>query len=235
MAYLKRLPLSIMENAAFAIETNDVNFSHFSPFLSIARAHTHIRTLEHSPPLATTRHLYAAGASLQVVPEGIAANCGKLQMGDRILKVNGTDVTQATHQEAVMELLRPGDEIKLTIQHDPLPVGFQVSVIKTTNNNNNIEWKLSTFRCIWYFTNEQSTYADGVRAKKIRKHNSIGVHVYSIRMLCMAVSLSLSTNEWTQLAWKPAKSAIFEKEKSQRKKKICSIQITVYSLNLSLE
>lgn len=48
-------------------------------------------------------------------------------MGDRILKVNGTDVTQATHQEAVMELLRPCDEIKLTVQHDPLPVGFQVS------------------------------------------------------------------------------------------------------------
>lgn len=48
-------------------------------------------------------------------------------MGDRILKVNDTDVTSATHQEAVMELLRPGDEIKLTIQHDPLPAGFQVS------------------------------------------------------------------------------------------------------------
>lgn len=47
-------------------------------------------------------------------------------MGDRILKVNGTDVTHATHQEAVMELLRPGDEIKLTIRHDPLPDGFQV-------------------------------------------------------------------------------------------------------------
>lgn len=48
-------------------------------------------------------------------------------MGDRILKVNGSDVTQATHQEAVMELLRPCDEIKLTVQHDPLPPGFQVS------------------------------------------------------------------------------------------------------------
>lgn len=48
-------------------------------------------------------------------------------MGDRILKVNETNVTTATHQDAVMELLRPGDEIKLTIQHDPLPVGFQVS------------------------------------------------------------------------------------------------------------
>lgn len=51
---------------------------------------------------------------------------GKLRMGDRILKVNGTDVTSATHQEAVMELLRPCDEIVLTCQHDPLPAGFQV-------------------------------------------------------------------------------------------------------------
>lgn len=56
-------------------------------------------------------------------------------MGDRILKVNGTDVTAATHQEAVMELLRPGDEIKLTIQHDPLPVGFQVSMRNSRESN----------------------------------------------------------------------------------------------------
>lgn len=48
-------------------------------------------------------------------------------MGDRILKVNGTDVTKATHQEAVMELLRPGDQIVLTIQHDPLPENYQVN------------------------------------------------------------------------------------------------------------
>lgn len=47
-------------------------------------------------------------------------------MGDRILQVNGVDVTSATHQEAVMELLRPSDDIKLYVQHDPLPVGFQV-------------------------------------------------------------------------------------------------------------
>lgn len=54
-------------------------------------------------------------------------------MGDRILKVNETNVTTATHQDAVMELLRPGDEIKLTIQHDPLPVGFQVSANRRAN------------------------------------------------------------------------------------------------------
>ncbi|CAO1392560.1 unnamed protein product [Diamesa serratosioi] len=66
-----------------------------------------------------------------IVPAGIAALSGKLRMGDRILKVNGSDVTSATHQEAVMELLRPCDDIRLTIQHDPLPNGFQeVTIIK---------------------------------------------------------------------------------------------------------
>ncbi|XP_012271241.1 protein lap4 isoform X3 [Orussus abietinus] len=64
-----------------------------------------------------------------VVPGGIAAKSGKLRMGDRILKVNGTDVTKATHQEAVMELLRPGDSIVLTVQHDPLPESYQELVI----------------------------------------------------------------------------------------------------------
>lgn len=62
------------------------------------------------------------------MPGGIASKCGKLRMGDRILKVNEADVSKATHQDAVMELLKPGDEIKLTIQHDPLPAGFQVSL-----------------------------------------------------------------------------------------------------------
>ncbi|XP_046805865.1 protein lap4 isoform X10 [Lucilia cuprina] len=60
-----------------------------------------------------------------IVPGGIAAKCGKLRMGDRILKVNDSDVSRATHQDAVLELLKPGNEIKLTIQHDPLPAGFQ--------------------------------------------------------------------------------------------------------------
>lgn len=50
-------------------------------------------------------------------------------MGDRILKVNGTDITKATHQEAVMELLRPGDQIVLTVQHDPLPENYEVNYL----------------------------------------------------------------------------------------------------------
>ena len=63
------------------------------------------------------------------MPGGIAAKSGKIRIGDRILKVNGTDVSSATHQETVMELLRPSEEITLTIQHDPLPVGFQVNLL----------------------------------------------------------------------------------------------------------
>ncbi|XP_023312117.1 protein lap4 [Anoplophora glabripennis] len=69
-----------------------------------------------------------------MVPGGTAAKSGKLRVGDRILKVNGADVTQATHQEAVMELLRPGDFITLTIRHDPLPEGYQELVIEKGDN-----------------------------------------------------------------------------------------------------
>lgn len=71
-----------------------------------------------------------------MVPGGTAALCGKLRVGDRILKVNGTDVTQATHQEAVMELLRPGDSIVLSVRHDPLPEGYQVKMLLLYERSN---------------------------------------------------------------------------------------------------
>lgn len=61
-----------------------------------------------------------------LVPGGVAASSGKLRFGDRILKVNGEDVTSLTHQDVVMSLLKPGDELELTVRHDPLPDGFQV-------------------------------------------------------------------------------------------------------------
>lgn len=63
---------------------------------------------------------------LQMVPGGTAANSGKLRVGDRILKVNGEDITTYSHQDAVMALLRPADSITLTVRHDPLPEGYQV-------------------------------------------------------------------------------------------------------------
>lgn len=47
-------------------------------------------------------------------------------MGDRILAVNGTDMSGASHQEAVMALLNPPNEIVLTVRHDPQPKGLKV-------------------------------------------------------------------------------------------------------------
>lgn len=54
-------------------------------------------------------------------------------MGDRLLKVNEEDVTKMTHQDAVLTLLKPTEEITLTVQHDPLPDNFQV-IIWNQNN-----------------------------------------------------------------------------------------------------
>lgn len=66
-----------------------------------------------------------------LVPGGIAASSGKLRFGDRILKVDGEDVTASTHQDVVMALLKPSDDLRLTVRHDPLPEGFQeLTIVK---------------------------------------------------------------------------------------------------------
>ncbi|GBP26027.1 Protein lap4 [Eumeta japonica] len=66
-----------------------------------------------------------------VVAGGVASRSGKLRMGDRILKVNGTDLSGATHREAVQLLLQPGPTLNLNVRHDPLPPGYQeLTIIK---------------------------------------------------------------------------------------------------------
>lgn len=58
-----------------------------------------------------------------MVPDGQAARTN-LRIGDRILSVNGVDITRATHQEAVMALIAPENEMVLEVQHDPPPIGL---------------------------------------------------------------------------------------------------------------
>ena len=62
----------------------------------------------------------------KIIPGGAAARTGRLRMGDRILNVNGVDIRGASHQDAVMALLIKADQMKITVQHDPLPSGFKV-------------------------------------------------------------------------------------------------------------
>ncbi|XP_064597136.1 LOW QUALITY PROTEIN: protein scribble homolog [Liolophura sinensis] len=56
----------------------------------------------------------------KIVPDGAAAKT-KLKIGDRVLSVNGKDITTCTHQEAVMALISPAFEINLIVRHDPPP------------------------------------------------------------------------------------------------------------------
>ncbi|XP_061704714.1 protein lap4 isoform X2 [Cydia pomonella] len=66
-----------------------------------------------------------------VVPGGVAARSGKLRMGDRLLRVNGNELTGATHRDAVQLLLQPGPTLTLSVRHDPLPLGFQdLTIVK---------------------------------------------------------------------------------------------------------
>uniref|UniRef100_A0A452SKB7 Protein scribble homolog n=1 Tax=Ursus americanus TaxID=9643 RepID=A0A452SKB7_URSAM len=59
-----------------------------------------------------------------VLPRGLAARSG-LRVGDRILAVNGQDIREATHQEAVSALLRPCLELVLLVRRDPPPPGMR--------------------------------------------------------------------------------------------------------------
>ena len=62
----------------------------------------------------------------QVVPDGLAAKTGKIRIGDRILSVNGGDISNAAHQDAVDTLIRSNTKVVLTIRHEQLPSGWKV-------------------------------------------------------------------------------------------------------------
>ena len=69
----------------------------------------------------------------KVIPEGVASRTQRLRIGDRILKVNGRDVSKATHQDAVQALLEPTAELMLTVQHDPPPQGNRSMFLSMLN------------------------------------------------------------------------------------------------------
>ncbi|CAF2127460.1 unnamed protein product [Rotaria magnacalcarata] len=60
----------------------------------------------------------------KILPNGSASRTN-LRIGDRILKVNNRDVSQATHLEAVEALLQPTSEVILLVHHDPQPAGLK--------------------------------------------------------------------------------------------------------------
>ena len=74
----------------------------------------------------------------KIIPGGAAAGTGKLRVGDRVLTVNGTDISAVTNQEAVEALWHHSQRshsqvMQLTVQHQPLTKGFkEIIVVKDT-------------------------------------------------------------------------------------------------------
>ncbi|KAL7990183.1 hypothetical protein Chor_010537, partial [Crotalus horridus] len=66
----------------------------------------------------------------KVIPRGLASRSG-LRVGDRILAVNGLDLRQATHQEAVSALLSSTPELQMVVRRDPPPPGMEVGKLTT--------------------------------------------------------------------------------------------------------
>uniref|UniRef100_A0A914XB08 PDZ domain-containing protein n=1 Tax=Plectus sambesii TaxID=2011161 RepID=A0A914XB08_9BILA len=54
-----------------------------------------------------------------------SARCGRLRIGDRILSVNGVDLTQAKHQDAVQALKSSGKDVLLKVVHERQPAGLR--------------------------------------------------------------------------------------------------------------
>jgi protein scribble len=59
-----------------------------------------------------------------------AARSRKLRIGDRILAVNGRDISKAKHADAVNELKNSGNVLRLKVCHEPQPRGLQEVFIK---------------------------------------------------------------------------------------------------------
>jgi C-terminal processing protease CtpA/Prc len=67
----------------------------------------------------------------KIVKDGPASRTN-LRVGDRILKVNGIDVTQFSHDETVEELKKNMSQVILFVSHDPQPGGMQEVLLRRT-------------------------------------------------------------------------------------------------------
>ena len=57
----------------------------------------------------------------KIVPSSLAAQCGRLRVGDRVEKVNGVSVDDLSHQEVVQLMVQSGSDLVLHVYHEALP------------------------------------------------------------------------------------------------------------------
>ncbi|RNA11372.1 scribble -like protein, partial [Brachionus plicatilis] len=73
----------------------------------------------------------------KIVVDG-AASKTKLKVGDRLLKVNGIDVTRMSHDDCVEELKKNAQQVVLLVSHDPQPSGMQEVVLNRSHPDETI-------------------------------------------------------------------------------------------------
>lgn len=81
-------------------------------------------------------HLFRQGDKpgifiLQVIPDGAAAECGKLRSGDRILRVGDTDLGSASHEQAIRALKMAPEPMVMLVRHEPPPPSLQELTLVT--------------------------------------------------------------------------------------------------------
>lgn len=57
----------------------------------------------------------------KIVPDSLAAQSGRLRVGDRVEKVNGTPVADLSHQQVVQLMIQAGSQLTLHVFHETLP------------------------------------------------------------------------------------------------------------------
>lgn len=70
----------------------------------------------------------------RVIPQGLACKTGRLRIGDRLLKINGKEVSDWTHPEVIRALCEPAMQIILTVRHDPPPEGLEEFLIQRNDD-----------------------------------------------------------------------------------------------------
>jgi protein scribble len=73
----------------------------------------------------------------KIVKDGPASKTS-LRVGDRLLKVNGLDITEMSHDDCVDELKRNSSQVVLLVGHDPQPDGMAEIVLQKSHPDETI-------------------------------------------------------------------------------------------------
>jgi len=107
----------------------------------------------------------------RVIANGIAARTQRLRIGDRIVRINGKNVTGFTHAEAIRALSDPNPQMILTVRHDPPPEGLQELLIQRKDGE---QYGIKIIGGLRTHESYQKVYDSGIFVASIHRGGVIG-------------------------------------------------------------